>query len=431
MAEATPFLLPSPGDAATWSASYGCGRSINNHPRRKPVQMISSSHMGSSRQNAIHSQSSTPAHPHPAPEYSVQSVVQPQCKVRNPVLAVKRRVYSCTNCLQSIKNKWDWKRHERIHERLEEWECPDCGWICADARWFKSHHKQKHCCQDCPHSDEVKTILIQKEAWGCGFCAELLTDWDSRCNHVARHFERDYISGRIGRESHEWDHTAVIEGLLKRPELQERYEILLSERYPAGVIGLGYGLDGNMAPILAWEKSNTKDLMIKLQAKLDADEISHLLNLLLDRADAQSSFNPDRRVWGDDNPMRGDDVFDRDIELVHGPEVTPGGYEQFEGPTHMDTVSGCSPSSPLNLCYYTMEAPFTAPIADDTGLQNTTGVTSTSRELEVAAFLSCGIPILTTPEDSIGFGLAVNSMRQLESLSAPSTIDPALTWRGP
>lgn len=61
----------------------------------------------------------------------------------------------------------------------------------------------------------------------------------------------------MGRESHEWDHTSVIEGLLKRHELREAFEMLVDKRYPAGAMGLGYCPYGDMALIFPREKEKT------------------------------------------------------------------------------------------------------------------------------------------------------------------------------
>jgi hypothetical protein len=421
------FVLPTLCDAVTGSTSYGYDMSLHSDWTWRPAQLTPSPHMGNAR-DVSDSPLPVPIQDRQAYEIPAKSPARPRLEARSPLPVTKRKVYSCTYCKQSIKNKWDWKRHEFIHERLVEWKCPDCGWIFNEARWFKIHHKKVHDCQDCHHTDEAKTILLQKEAWGCGFCAQLSTDWDARCNHVARHFERDYIAGRIGRESHEWDHTAVIEGLLKRQELRETYQTLLDDRYPAGVINMGCCLENNNAPMFTWEKSRTEDLTVRLQGQLDKYEVLPLLNLLLDRADAKSSFDPNHHAWQEDRPMRADDIFDRDLEMVHVPDESVASPERFERLLSMESANGIFITSPFSLPTCQSESIMATSDTVEQSILEGDVATDPYGEQDISCAEYGNSSAMSTPEDIIGFGFSANPFLLLEGWDSPSTIDPRLVW---
>ncbi|KUJ22734.1 uncharacterized protein LY89DRAFT_308998 [Mollisia scopiformis] len=145
---------------------------------------------------------------------------------RNPS---SQRTYQCTHissnrtfCLQESNNFTDWKRHEERHCPQRRWECllegsyPDiqchiCGhYVDADiqqaqethARCFGRDPRKGH---DFPRKDKLVPHIRDDhgfeprlEAWHypipsmwkeqCGFCGERFSDWDTRCDHVGKHF---------------------------------------------------------------------------------------------------------------------------------------------------------------------------------------------------------------------------------------------------
>ncbi|KAF2396569.1 hypothetical protein EJ06DRAFT_224757 [Trichodelitschia bisporula] len=140
----------------------------------------------------------------------------------------KKKKYFCTSCNKGFARKYDWKVHEqRYHEQQTQFHCPDCNQVLFAETLFKSHHRDAHSCQDCSqHAKEYSKDVAperRRTAWGCGFCAELLDDWEKRCDHIASHYDN-------GEKKHEWDHTKVIIGLLRQPDVDAAWQTLLLEK---------------------------------------------------------------------------------------------------------------------------------------------------------------------------------------------------------
>lgn len=139
-----------------------------------------------------------------------------------------KKKYFCTACNKGFARKYDWKVHEqRYHEQQTQYPCPDCNQILFAETLFKSHHRDAHGCQDCPHAKTVaKDVDVRRKrtAWGCGFCSEMLDDWEKRCDHVAGHYDN-------GTKREEWDHSKVVIGLLRQPDIDQEWRILLTERH--------------------------------------------------------------------------------------------------------------------------------------------------------------------------------------------------------
>jgi hypothetical protein len=138
-----------------------------------------------------------------------------------------KKKYFCTACNQVFLRKYNWKVHEaRYHEQFR-YNCPDCNQVLYAETHFRSHHRDAHGCQQCTHAKDVveqKEIGKRVTAWGCGFCAELLTDWEQRCDHVSRHYDD-------GVRRSEWNHPKVIFALLKQPELNGAWKTFLISRH--------------------------------------------------------------------------------------------------------------------------------------------------------------------------------------------------------
>lgn len=92
--------------------------------------------------------------------------------------------------------------------------------------------------------------MHDKDAWGCGFCACLLTTWEERCEHIAMHFEE---------KKSKWNFTNVILGLLKQPEVSGSWTRLMTQRH-------GEVQD---YPRFTWESKKCNRLRYKLETKWD------------------------------------------------------------------------------------------------------------------------------------------------------------------
>ncbi|KAL7917700.1 hypothetical protein ACQKWADRAFT_306126 [Trichoderma austrokoningii] len=139
--------------------------------------------------------------------------------------------YQCTFCTETFKTKHDWQRHEKsLHLSLERWICTPDGPIqfCAERNCLacvycgsknpslehteqhndfvctgrsldgKTFYRKDHLRQ---HLNIVHGAKLQKwpmNGWKastpqirsrCGFCGILMDSWDSRVEHLARHFK--------------------------------------------------------------------------------------------------------------------------------------------------------------------------------------------------------------------------------------------------
>jgi hypothetical protein len=102
-----------------------------------------------------------------------------------------------------------------------------------------------------PCVKKYEIVMHDKDAWGCGFCACLLSTWEERCEHIASHFEE--------KGSSKWNFTNVVLGLLKQVEVAEAWNQLMLQRH---------GDESNW-PTLAWESKRCNRLRYKLETKWD------------------------------------------------------------------------------------------------------------------------------------------------------------------
>lgn len=93
--------------------------------------------------------------------------------------------------------------------------------------------------------------MHDKDAWGCGFCACLLTSWEERCEHIALHFEE--------KGATKWKFTNVILGLLRQTEIAHAWQQMMSQRHG----------DEKNWPTLSWESKKCNRLRYKLETKWD------------------------------------------------------------------------------------------------------------------------------------------------------------------
>ncbi|KAF1836124.1 hypothetical protein BDW02DRAFT_253629 [Decorospora gaudefroyi] len=175
--------------------------------------------------------------------------------------------FACTFCDKALKSKPYWKSHEEeFHEQRLTWRCPDCEQIFHAGKRFREHHTKLHGCEHCkqpresgqptsrkasPCVKKYEIVMHDKDAWGCGFCACLLTTWEERCEHIALHFEE--------KTATKWNFTNVVLGLLKQAEVSTAWNQMMSERHG----------DEKNWPSLAWESKKCNRLRYKLETKWD------------------------------------------------------------------------------------------------------------------------------------------------------------------
>ncbi|PVH92367.1 hypothetical protein DM02DRAFT_281407 [Periconia macrospinosa] len=174
--------------------------------------------------------------------------------------------FACTFCDKALKSKPYWKSHEEeFHEQRLTWRCPDCEQIFHAGKRFREHHTKLHGCENCkqpresgqptsrkasPCVKKYEIVMHDKDAWGCGFCACLLSTWEERCEHIAMHFEE---------KKNKWNFTNVILGLLKQSDVSESWNRLMNQRH---------GEEQNW-PRLTWESKKCNRLRYKLETKWD------------------------------------------------------------------------------------------------------------------------------------------------------------------
>lgn len=175
--------------------------------------------------------------------------------------------FACTFCDKALKSKPYWKSHEEeFHEQRLTWRCPDCEQIFHAGKRFREHHTKLHGCEHCkqpresgqptsrkasPCVKKYEIVMHDKDAWGCGFCACLLTTWEERCEHIASHFEE--------KSSTKWNFTNVVLGLLKQTEVAHAWNQMMLQRHG----------DEQNWPSLAWESKKCNRLRYKLETKWD------------------------------------------------------------------------------------------------------------------------------------------------------------------
>jgi hypothetical protein len=162
--------------------------------------------------------------------------------------------------------------------------------------------------------------MHDKDAWGCGFCACLLTTWEERCEHIAMHFEE--------KGSSKWNFTNVVLGLLKQPEVAHAWNQLMLQRH---------GEEQNW-PTLAWESKRCNRLRYKLETKWDirAFDIEKLVQDTYDLAEIEAK---DVEVAPEPMPEVSEPVDSSQGEIVEFKLETP----DFGGDHRLQSSHGLPP----------------------------------------------------------------------------------------
>ncbi|KAF2138073.1 uncharacterized protein K452DRAFT_277805 [Aplosporella prunicola CBS 121167] len=153
---------------------------------------------------------------------------------RRPEVRAKRqaddaRVFQCTFCTDTFKNKYDWSRHEKsLHLSLEKWICAPLGpvitcsasgqkkCVFCDAIDPSQEHLEDHNWSTCEEKGPEGRTFYRKdhlrqhmrlmhnckltqtmESWKsettyirsrCGFCRQTFDTWQDRVDHLAKEF---------------------------------------------------------------------------------------------------------------------------------------------------------------------------------------------------------------------------------------------------
>ncbi len=156
------------------------------------------------------------------------------------------RWYSCTVCpkLRSFQNAPEWKRHEREHEVL--YRCSLCNaaesedeqvvtrqqarvpskiYTCRRRGFMVTHLSKDHAKHDIAQGRRMADtwrVNSGKQAWSCGFCAQLFSTFRDRLAHIDNeHF-------KMHHHVRDWDRSKVIMGLLQQPGVKEAWENLVA-----------------------------------------------------------------------------------------------------------------------------------------------------------------------------------------------------------
>lgn len=143
----------------------------------------------------------------------------------------KKRIFQCTFCCDTFRNKYDWTRHEKsLHLSLEKWICAPLGPVITDQE--SGSKKCVYCDLNNPSSDHLDShnhrqceekgldartfyrkdhlrqhlrlfhgcdvMIPSTESWKsvantinsrCGFCGMRFTTWTDRVDHITAHFK--------------------------------------------------------------------------------------------------------------------------------------------------------------------------------------------------------------------------------------------------
>ncbi|CEJ59173.1 hypothetical protein PMG11_07807 [Penicillium brasilianum] len=194
---------------------------------RRPAS-LASSRSGTSASSWQSSASTRSAVSTPRSQSGSTRVGKSKRKPKKPSGLDNDRIFCCTFCCDTFKNKFDWSRHEKsLHLNLGGWACTPHGgsalstvtgrmhcvycnspeptpehldghnhFQCSDStRIFRrkdhlvQHLRLVHSLESLPVIDDWK-ILGPTITSRCGFCDQRLQDWDERADHLTNHFRQ-------------------------------------------------------------------------------------------------------------------------------------------------------------------------------------------------------------------------------------------------
>ncbi|KAF3385538.1 hypothetical protein F1880_002132 [Penicillium rolfsii] len=202
--------------------------SFRHHRRPASVASSKSGTSASSWQSSASTRSavSTPTNSQLQPGNT--RVGKSKRRPKKPSCLERDRIFCCTFCCDTFKNKFDWSRHEKsLHLNLGGWACTPHGGAVVSTVTGKLHcvycnfleptseHLDEHNHFQCSGSTRIfrrKDHLVQHlrlvhnlealpmiDDWKiegptvtsrCGFCDQRLESWDERADHLTNHFRQ-------------------------------------------------------------------------------------------------------------------------------------------------------------------------------------------------------------------------------------------------
>ncbi|KAK4143397.1 uncharacterized protein C8A04DRAFT_28820 [Dichotomopilus funicola] len=131
--------------------------------------------------------------------------------------------YACTFCDLAFASKMDWELHEAVnHDQPEHFRCAICPAVFSRAILVTEHIKRDHHAGSDDHTAAPAPLGVRRSARGCGFCGALLLSCGEYLQHVGGHYDE-------GLDKSFWQHTRVVEGLLRQPEIAAAWIALVTK----------------------------------------------------------------------------------------------------------------------------------------------------------------------------------------------------------
>lgn len=197
---------------------------------RRPASLASSKSgtSASSWQSSASTRSAVSTPRNSQPQSGSTRVGKSKRKPKKPSCLESDRIFCCTFCCDTFKNKFDWSRHEKsLHLNLGGWACTPHGGAVISIVTGRLHcvycsfpepspeHLNEHNhfqCSDLTRIFRRKDHLVQHlrlvhnletlpliDDWKiqgpivtsrCGFCDQRLESWDERADHLTNHFRQ-------------------------------------------------------------------------------------------------------------------------------------------------------------------------------------------------------------------------------------------------
>ncbi|KAJ5370264.1 uncharacterized protein N7496_006356 [Penicillium cataractarum] len=202
-------------------------RNASFRHHRRPASLASSK-SGTSASSWQSSTSTRSAVSTPRSQSGNTRVGKSKRKPKKPAGLENDRIFCCTFCCDTFKNKFDWSRHEKsLHLNLGGWACTPHGGSTVSTVTGRMHcvycnspeptpeHLDGHNHFQCSDSTRIfrrKDHLVQHlrlvhsletlpviDDWKiqgpaitsrCGFCDQRLENWDERADHLTNHFRQ-------------------------------------------------------------------------------------------------------------------------------------------------------------------------------------------------------------------------------------------------
>ncbi|KAF7720043.1 Zinc finger C2H2 type domain-containing protein [Penicillium ucsense] len=202
--------------------------SFRHHRRPASINSSISANSVSSWQSSVSGRSPVASSWNSQSQPAGPKVQKGKRKPKKPSGLDTERVFGCTFCCDTFKNKYDWSRHEKsLHLNLGGWACtpnggivsskfdgrPQCVYCGAEDPTLQHLETHNHFqCTESTHLFRRKDHLVQHlrlvhaldalpplDDWKipgppitsrCGFCDQRLETWDERADHLATHFRQ-------------------------------------------------------------------------------------------------------------------------------------------------------------------------------------------------------------------------------------------------